>query len=72
MIYISGGVARLSSSPKAPNHIFREMGIGSVDVCDVLCLEVLVRFGVLYCDRAAAVCVTAPAFCFDTVVCLVV
>ena len=63
--------AHLSSPPKAPNHFFRETGIGSVDVCGVLCLEVLLRFGV-QC-LTAAVCVTAPASCFDTVVvCLVV
>ena len=29
------------------------MGIGSVDLCCVLCLEMLLRFGVLCCDRAA-------------------
>ena len=52
--YISGGVARLSSPPKAPKHLFREIGIGSVDVCCVLCLEMLLRVGVLWCDRAAA------------------
>ena len=44
---------RLSSPPKAPKHFFREMGIRSVDVCGVLCLEVLLRFGVLFCDRAS-------------------
>ena len=51
--YISGGVAHLSSPPKAPKHFFREMGIGSVDVCYILCLEVVLRFSVLCCDRAA-------------------
>ena len=40
-------------SPKAPEHVFRKMGIGSMDVCGVLCLEVLLRFGVLCWDRAA-------------------
>ena len=29
------------------------MGIGSVYACCVLCLEVLLRFGGLCCDRAA-------------------
>ena len=29
------------------------MGIGSVDVCCVLCLKMLLRLGVLCCDRAA-------------------
>ena len=55
MRYISGGVARLSSPPKAlaPKHFFPEMGTGSVDVCGVLCLEGLLRFGVLCCDKAA-------------------
>ena len=53
MRYISGGVARLSSPPKALQHFFREMGIGSVDVCCLLCLEVLLRFSVLCCDRGA-------------------
>ena len=46
------------------------MGIGSVDVWCVLWLEMLLRFGVLCCDRAAgltaAVCVTTPASCFVT------
>ena len=41
-----------------------------MDVFCVLCLEMLLRFGVLCCDRAAvltaAVCVTAPASFFDT------
>ena len=49
----SGGVARLSSPPKAAKHCFREMGIGSVDLCCVLCLKMFLRFGVLCCDRAA-------------------
>ena len=49
----SGDVARLSSPPKAPKHFFREMGIESVDVCCILCLEMLLRFGVLCCNRAA-------------------
>ena len=40
-------------SPKAPEHIFRKMGIGSMDVCGVSCLEVLLQFGVLCCDGAA-------------------
>ena len=31
MRYISGGVARLSSPPKAPNHFFWEMGIASME-----------------------------------------
>ena len=53
MRYISGGIARLSSPPKAPQHFFREMGVESVGVCRVLSLEVLLRFGVLCCDRAA-------------------
>ena len=51
--YIPGGVVRPSSPPKAANLFFREMGIGFVDVCCALCLEVLLRFGVLCCDRAA-------------------
>ena len=45
--------ARFSSPPKAPKDFFREMGVGSVDVCGFLCLEALLRFGVLCCDRAA-------------------
>ena len=40
-------------SPESPKDLMGEMGIGSVDVCGVLCLEVFLRFEVLCCDRAA-------------------
>ena len=43
-----------SSSPLFLRYFVRAMGIGSVDVCGVLCLELLLRFGVLCCDKAAA------------------
>ena len=69
--------ARLSSPPKAPKHFFREMSIGSVDACsvfyawkysyDLVCCAVTEQ----QC-LTAAMCVTAPASCFDTGVCLVV
>ena len=49
----SGGVARISSSSEAPWYFFREMGIGSVDSCCVICLEMLLRFSVLCCEEAA-------------------
>ena len=50
---IPGGVARLFPPPKIPKQFFREMGIGSVDVCCVLCLEMLLRSGMLCCNRVA-------------------
>ena len=53
VLCLDTAAAGLFFLPKAPNHFFRDMGIGSVDVCGDLCFEVLLQFGVLYCDRAA-------------------